>query len=648
MKRLCLIAAAILLANLCSAEDWAFRDEHADISIKISGKIDVIPKGSDSTIDHLTANLSLFPQDGLQQEVLTLATEPRAEIQGDNAVFRWEKPPGTVKYILTSNVRTNNNRIMVKEEVPFPLDDIPDSVYEYTKPSQTIDSDDRDVIRQASVIAQGDNDLYSIEFKLGRWIKENIQYNLSTLTESVSQDASWVLQNRQGVCDEITNLFIAMNRALGIPAKFISGVAWTNALESGEGFGPHGWAEVYLPGYGWTPYDITYGEYGFVDISHVKLKEGVDVDKASTQFQWLSHNMDVRTSVLDIKAEVQGSDGTALSDIAIEATALKNDVAFGSYNIIEGRIKNLQDYYNPVELSLSKPNELILAGRRSQAVLLKPNEERSVYWTIAIAGDLEEGYYWTFPVMITSSMNDSAIVMFNSSVNGKFFSKEELEEAISEGEEDKQYAGGIELYCTALDDEIYIYEKTVVNCSAKNTGNIYLEGLNICQDDECRRIDIGITQQETIAFAFEPTIAGMQEISIKATGQDVSKSAFVDITVFDIPELRIDEISYPKEVSYNDMLDISFVLSKKSKYPPQNITIKLNKRQWMVNQLSEDRKFSVKIAGKDLSAGDNKMVVSVGYKDGNGKEYNASEELTINLANVSLFQRIILFFRHLI
>ena len=98
----------------------------------------------------------------------------------------------------------------------------------------------------------------------------------------------------------------------------------------------------------------------------------------------------------------------------------------------------------------------------------------------------------------------------------------------------------------------------------------------------------------------------------------------------------------------NDMLDISFVLSKKSKYPPQNITIKLNKRQWMVNQLSEDRKFSVKIAGKDLSAGDNKMVVSVGYKDGNGKEYNASEELTINLANDSLFQRIILFFRHLI
>ena len=60
------------------------------------------------------------------------------------------------------------------------------------------------------------DDLFIVVYKLAEWVKTNVNYDLSTLTASVSQKASWVLDNKEGVCDEITNLFIALSRALGI------------------------------------------------------------------------------------------------------------------------------------------------------------------------------------------------------------------------------------------------------------------------------------------------------------------------------------------------------------------------------------------------------------------------------------------------
>ena len=55
-------------------------------------------------------------------------------------------------------------------------------------------------------------------------MRKNVKYDITTSTEDVSQKSSWVLKNKIGVCDEITNLFISLNRASGIPARFVSGV----------------------------------------------------------------------------------------------------------------------------------------------------------------------------------------------------------------------------------------------------------------------------------------------------------------------------------------------------------------------------------------------------------------------------------------
>ena len=127
-----------------------------------------------------------------------------------------------------------------------------------------------------------------IVFKIGEWTKKNIKYDLSTLTESVSQKASWVLKNKEGVCDELTNLFISMLRSVGIPARFVTGMVYTNMESS---WGNHGWAEVYFPGKGRVPWDVTFGQFGWVDPSHVKLDDDVDSGESSVNYKWRSRNI---------------------------------------------------------------------------------------------------------------------------------------------------------------------------------------------------------------------------------------------------------------------------------------------------------------------------------------------------------------------
>lgn len=648
MKKRALFIVFLLVLPAVIAEDWVFNSEYLDISLDITGKISLIPTSPRYTISYVIANLSFLPQDGFQEKVLDIQTEPVSEINDNAAVFRWDKPDEKeLSFNVKSNVRSFNKIAEVRSKVNFPLGDIPDDVKQYTMPSETIDSDNQDIIRMASEIIKGEDDLYIVVFKLGEWTKDNVKYDLSSATESISQKASWVLRNKEGVCDELTNLFIAMSRALGIPARFISGVAYTNAKEFGEGFGPHGWAEVYFPGYGWIPFDVTYGEFGFVDASHIKLKESIDADDASTKFQWMGQNVEIKTSQLDINAALKESKGRIGDVVLIDAGAIKDETGFGSYNLIEAAVKNPNDYYAATELGLSKSKEIEIIGGDKKNVLLKPGEEKKVYWIIKVSDNLDKGYMYTFPFIVSSIRNTSSELRFYVKGEGNQFSLEGMESIITENEEEKSYSGNAEIKCNADREEIYEYESANLECDVKNTGNIYLEELSVCLENDCKKLNLGITQEGKAGFEFKPKKAGAQEVAIKASNKDVSKSAFVNMIVYDQPSIEISDIIHPNEVEYKDEYEISFVLNRKSIFSPYNVSIIVEPtgKEWELSQLSENRKFIVKMYGKELNEGSNDFMVLIKYKDRNGKSYETSESFNIELVNVNILQRVILFFR---
>jgi transglutaminase-like putative cysteine protease len=78
---------------------------------------------------------------------------------------------------------------------------------------------------------------------------------------------------RRGVCQDLTHIFIAAARQLGIPARYVGGhfyrVDGVTAQDAG-----HAWAEAYVENFGWVGFDPTNG-IGTTQ-AHVRVAVGLD------------------------------------------------------------------------------------------------------------------------------------------------------------------------------------------------------------------------------------------------------------------------------------------------------------------------------------------------------------------------------------
>lgn len=63
---------------------------------------------------------------------------------------------------------------------------------------------------------------------------------------------------KRGVCQDISHIFIAAARSLGIPARYVSGY-FHRADGANEQQAAHAWAEAYVDGLGWVGFDATNG-----------------------------------------------------------------------------------------------------------------------------------------------------------------------------------------------------------------------------------------------------------------------------------------------------------------------------------------------------------------------------------------------------
>jgi transglutaminase-like putative cysteine protease len=83
---------------------------------------------------------------------------------------------------------------------------------------------------------------------------------------------------RRGVCQDLTHIFIAAARRLGIPARYVGGhfyrVDGVTAQDAG-----HAWAEIYVENLGWVGFDATNGIC--TTDAHVRVAMGLDYLGAS-------------------------------------------------------------------------------------------------------------------------------------------------------------------------------------------------------------------------------------------------------------------------------------------------------------------------------------------------------------------------------
>jgi hypothetical protein len=72
-------------------------------------------------------------------------------------------------------------------------------------------------------------------------------------------DAVFACDSERGNCTDFHSYFIALARAVGIPARFAIGAAIPSARDAGGVDGYHCWAEFYTNGK-WWPVDISEGD----------------------------------------------------------------------------------------------------------------------------------------------------------------------------------------------------------------------------------------------------------------------------------------------------------------------------------------------------------------------------------------------------
>ena len=126
-----------------------------------------------------------------------------------------------------------------------------------------IQSDDPRILAQARRIANGSTDPVEVSRRLTDWVYGALEKDVTLSVPSALQ----VLEARSGDCNEHTVLYVAMARAIGLPARTAVGLVHVDGR-----FYYHAWPEVWL-GEDWYAVDPTLGQVP-ADASHLRFLIG--------------------------------------------------------------------------------------------------------------------------------------------------------------------------------------------------------------------------------------------------------------------------------------------------------------------------------------------------------------------------------------
>jgi transglutaminase-like putative cysteine protease len=140
---------------------------------------------------------------------------------------------------------------------------------ENTRPEPMIQSNDRRITQLAWRIASaGDasdpsmRDPRIVAERINKWVHDSIKDRITFGVPSALQ----VLETRSGDCNEHTQLFVALARAVGLPARIAAGLAFVDGK-----FYYHAWPEVLLND--WVAVDPTFGQFP-ADAAHLRFVVG--------------------------------------------------------------------------------------------------------------------------------------------------------------------------------------------------------------------------------------------------------------------------------------------------------------------------------------------------------------------------------------
>ncbi len=147
-------------------------------------------------------------------------------------------------------------------------DKIPDSIKSFYTKSEYLLIQTTGIKDTSKKIIEGLTNPLDKAHAIFKWVNDKMNY----VYPPKKRGAVEALNTLEGDCGQYSELFIALARAAGIPAR----------QQSGFEFAPgnidyHVWSEIYLPVYGWVPVDATKKD-GFCHIDNTRLIASVGMN----------------------------------------------------------------------------------------------------------------------------------------------------------------------------------------------------------------------------------------------------------------------------------------------------------------------------------------------------------------------------------
>ena len=249
-------------------------------------------------------------------KIISVDPPPHAEFtdpEHGNRMFFWDFGKESEKPIYSVNLNYRLESFELRAEID------PNRVGSYDKSSETYTLYTRStehikIIPEVEDLAHeavGDEENPYLQAKrIFDFVVKKMRYKLlrcdkgagiEVLLDSAAIDEQTGEQYFEGACDQYTEFFVALCRAVGIPARGVTGMpGWgpwikkedlklrsqwhtrlsPDGLAAARLFGPlggHRWAEFYLPNYGWIPVDATWREFEWLNNSRVIFTKGTDI-----------------------------------------------------------------------------------------------------------------------------------------------------------------------------------------------------------------------------------------------------------------------------------------------------------------------------------------------------------------------------------
>ncbi|SHH94614.1 transglutaminase family protein [Marivita hallyeonensis] len=128
---------------------------------------------------------------------------------------------------------------------------------------------------RALIKGLGDPNDVSTLHKLSERIRDAVPYTLGASNPDWSAEDA--LEAAKGVCQDHSHIFITCARAMGLPARYVSGYLMLNDTTTQEAM--HAWAEAHVPGLGWVGFDVSNAISP--DTRYIRVATGLDYSDAA-------------------------------------------------------------------------------------------------------------------------------------------------------------------------------------------------------------------------------------------------------------------------------------------------------------------------------------------------------------------------------